>query len=365
MEKQEEQRKTPFFPFHEELGAKMVDFAGWIMPLQFSGILKEHHAVRSGVGLFDVSHMGRLEVAGEDALSFVQKITTNDVSMLEPGMVQYSTICNDSGGILDDVTVYRFDDKILIVVNASNREKIVSWMTKHMEKDVELCDRTFDTAQLAVQGPGSQSLLQGLVSFDLENIPFYSFEIGDVAGRECMVSRTGYTGEDGFEIYLPAGHAQDLGAALIAGKDLCPCGLGARDLLRLELKYCLYGNDIDESTTPLEAGLGWLVKLDSGDFMGREALSVEKERGSRRKLIAFSMIGKGIPRPGYPVLNGGEEVSKVSSGAFSPSLGIGIGTAYLPAELSGAGTGIEIEIRGKGIPAEVVKAPFYKDGSRR
>ena len=365
METKNELKMTPFLPFHEELGGKMVAFAGWLMPLQFSGILNEHRAVRSGVGLFDVSHMGRLEVTGDGALSFVQMITTNDVSALEPGMVQYSTICNDSGGILDDVTVYRFDDRIALVVNASNREKIVSWMREHAVKGAELSDRTFDTAQLAVQGPGSQSVLQKLVSFDLEKIPFYHFETGDVAGRECVVSRTGYTGEDGFEIYLPVEHSGELGKALISDKDVCCCGLGARDLLRLEFKYCLYGNDIDESTSPLEAGLGWLVKFDKDDFIGRDALLAEKEKGSRRRLIAFSLLGKGVPRPGYPVVDHGEAVSRVSSGAFSPSLGKGIGTAYLPVELCGAGTRIEIEIRKKRAPAEVVKPPFYRHGSRR
>ncbi len=365
MEDIDELRKTPFYEFHRGIGARIVEFAGWLMPLQFSGILKEHKAVRSSVGLFDVSHMGRLEVRGEEALPYIQYLTTNDVSKLEPGMVQYSTICNESGGILDDVTIYRLQDHFLIVINASNTGKIKSWMAEKFRDGVELRDRTDEMMQLAVQGPGSQEVLQRLASFDLEEIAFYKFKGGEVAGRECIVSRTGYTGEDGFELYSRIEHSEDIWTALMSSGEISPCGLGARDLLRLEVKYCLYGNDIDESTTPLEAGLGWLVKFDKGDFIGRDALLEQKDRGVERRLIGFSLLERGIPRHGYPVLHDGKIVSEVASGAFSPSLGQGIGTGYLPADLSAVNTKIEVEIRKKRVPAEVVKPPFYKMGSRR
>ncbi len=357
--------KTPFFTQFQKLDAKIVDFAGWLMPVQFSGILLEHRAVRSRVGMFDVSHMGRLEVRGKSAFEFVQFVTTNDVSKLEAGQVQYTTICNENGGILDDVTVYAYPGRYVLVVNASNTVKIRAWLTKHLRQDVELRDITGDVAQLAVQGPESQRVLQGLTAFDLEAIRFYHFGTGEVAGVESMVSRTGYTGEDGFEIYFPAHGADQVWTALLNTGEVQPCGLGARDLLRLEVNYCLYGNDIDETTTPLEAGLGWLVKLDSDDFIGREALLYQKERGIERKLIGFHLLEKGIPRPGYTIRHDGETVSSVSSGAFSPSLDRGIGTAYLPIEIASQGTKIEVEIRNKKVPAETIKPPFYKEGSRR
>jgi aminomethyltransferase len=365
MEEMNDLRKTPFYGFYKDFGAKVVEFAGWLMPVQFSGILNEHKAVRSEIGLFDVSHMGRLEIRGADATSFIQRLTTNDVSILQPGMVQYSTICNESGGILDDVTIYRFQDSLLIVVNSSNTGKIVTWINEHLDGDVELIDKTPQMAQLAIQGPSSQMKLQELVSFDLEDMLFYQFKVGELAGRECMVSRTGYTGEDGFEIYLPVDHAGDLWQALMESGDICPCGLGARDILRLEVKYCLYGNDIDESTNPLEAGLGWLVKLDKGDFIGRKTILEIKEKGLTRKLAAFILLEKGIPRSGYPVVSEDKIVSSVASGAFSPSINKGIGTAYLPVDIAGTGERIDVEIRGRNVPAEVVKPPFYKEGSRR
>jgi aminomethyltransferase len=358
-------RETPFLAFHRELGAKIVEFAGWSMPVQYSSILKEHGAVRSGAGLFDVSHMARFEIGGGKALSFVQNLTTNDASKLTVGMVQYSAFCNDEGGILDDVTVYRLPRSFLIVVNAANAGKIRSWISQHVRDGVEFRDRTDDIAQLAVQGPRSQSVLQRVASFDLDGIGFYRFGTGEVAGMVCTVSRTGYTGEDGFEIYLPAPHAATLWRALMDGGELTPCGLGARDILRLEVKYCLYGNDIDETTSPLEAGLGWIVKFDKGDFVGRRSLLEQKERGLTRKLAAFGLLGKGIPRPGYPILRDQRVVSKVASGGYSPSIDRGIGTAYLPVGLCDVKTEIEVEIRGNRLPAEVVTPPFYKAGSRR
>jgi aminomethyltransferase len=358
-------KTTPFVSHHEELGARIVPFAGWRMPVQYEGILKEHRAVRSKIGLFDVSHMGRLEIRGPKALAFLQYITTNDVSSLEAGMVQYSTICNERGGILDDVTVYRYPDRFLVVVNASNTDKIIAWMNDHRMDGVEIIDRTVEMAQLALQGPASQAFLQEKTSIELETIGFYQFEEGRVTGAASTVSRTGYTGEDGFEIYFSAGDSDPIWVALTETGDVVPCGLGARDILRLEVRYCLYGNDIDESTTPLEAGLSWLVKFDKGDFIGRDALIEAKERGIQRKLAGFALRGKGIPRPGYVLYHGSREVSKVASGAFSPCLDAGIGTAYLPTGVDRVGTPIEVLIRGNRAPAEVVKAPFYREGSRR
>jgi len=358
-------RKTPFHAHHRKHGARLVPFAGWEMPVQYGGILKEHRAVRTAIGLFDVSHMGRLDVRGPGAFSFVQRLTTNDVASLEPGMVQYSMICNEAGGILDDVTVYRYADRILLVVNASNREKIVSWISGRPTEGAEIVDRTDAWAQLALQGPSSQAFLQRLTGVDLEPIGFYRFAEGEVAGIPATISRTGYTGEDGFEIYFPAEGADAIWGALTGTGEVEPCGLGARDILRLEVRYCLYGNDIDESTTPLEAGLSWLVKLDAGDFTGRDALRAQRDGGIDRRLAGFRLRKRGIPRPGCPVILDSREVSAVASGGFSPCLEAGIGTAYLPVAAVRAGASIEIGIRGSRVPAEIVPPPFYAGGSRR
>jgi aminomethyltransferase len=360
-------KRTSLYEAHKKLGAKMVPFAGWEMPVQYpGGILAEHHAVRTGTGVFDVSHMGEFEITGPDRNAFVNRITCNDVSALEPGEVQYSAILTPQGTFVDDCTVYRFDDKLMIVVNASNIAR--AWEHIVEQKggiNVRLKDISGDVGLLSVQGPGAEVLLQGLTETRLPDIAYYHFAVGQVAGAECFISRTGYTGEDGFELYCRERDTPGLWEAVVdAGAK--PIGLGARDSLRLEMGYALYGNDIDDTITPLEAGLGWIVKLDKGSpFTGDAALRAQKQRGATRKLVGFQLQGKGFPRHGYPVYHDGREVDLVRSGTMSPSLGVAIGTTYLPAAAAKTGTKFEVECRGERIPAEVVSRPFWKKGSAK
>jgi aminomethyltransferase len=363
-------KRTPLFEEHEKLGAKLVPFAGYLMPVQYTaGILEEHRAVRTRAGLFDVSHMGELEVRGNEALALAQYAMTNDVSKLEIGQAQYSMFCREDGGAIDDCVVYRFDDHYMIVVNASNREKDRDWLEDLAGRfDVDVIDRSDEIGLLAIQGPLAQSIVSKLTDADLESIAYYHYREGDVAGIPTIISRTGYTGEDGFELYVPAGDAAALWRALIdAGKSdgLIPAGLGARDSLRLEMGYALYGNDLDENHSPLEAGLGWIVKLDKGDFVGSEALARLKQKGVREKLVGFMLGERGFPRHGYAVLLDGEPAGEVTSGIHSPSLQQGIGMAYVPVEGSKPGTPLQIVIRDRAHQAEVVRTPFYKDGSVR
>jgi aminomethyltransferase len=360
-------RRTALYEAHRSLGAKMVPFAGWEMPVQYpSGILAEHHAVRAGAGIFDVSHMGEFEITGPDRNAFVNRITCNDVGALEPGQVQYSGILTPEGTFVDDCTVYRFDDKLMIVVNASNTAK--AWEHIVAQKggaNVRLKDISNEVGLLSIQGPSAESLLQPLTRTTLSDIAYYHFVVGWVAGAECFISRTGYTGEDGFELYCRERDTVQVWDALLkAGAK--PIGLGARDSLRLEMGYALYGNEIDDSTTPLEAGLGWIVKLDKGcPFTGDAALRAQKARGVTRKLIGFQVQGRGFPRHGYPVYSSGREVDQVRSGTMSPSLGTPIGTTYLPAGAAKIGAKFEIEMRGERMPAEVVSRPFWKKGSAK
>ncbi|MGH7498313.1 MAG: glycine cleavage system aminomethyltransferase GcvT [Gemmatimonadales bacterium] len=360
-------QRTPLYDIHRRLGAKMVPFAGWEMPVQYpTGILAEHQAVRTAAGVFDVSHMGEFEVTGPDRNAFVNRVTCNDVSVLEPGGVQYSAILTGEGTFVDDCTVYRFDDKVMIVVNASN----ISRAWDHIVGlkggvNVRLKDISPEVGLLALQGPKAQALLQPLTPVPLSEIGYYHFATGSVAGAGCFISRTGYTGEDGFELYFRDRDAVGLWEAITAA-GATPIGLGARDSLRLEMGYALYGNEIDDTTTPLEAGLGWIVKLDKGaPFTGASALRTQKLRGLTRKLVGFELEGRGFPRHGYPVYHEGREVDVVRSGTMSPSLGRGIGTTYLPAAAAKAGTRFEVECRGEKIPAVVVARPFYKQGSVR
>ncbi|MBA3444872.1 MAG: glycine cleavage system aminomethyltransferase GcvT [Gemmatimonadales bacterium] len=360
-------RRTALFDAHRNLGAKMVPFAGWEMPVQYpGGILAEHHAVRSGVGVFDISHMGQFEITGPDRNAFVNRVTCNDVSALEPGGVQYSAILTGEGTIVDDCTVYRFDDKLMIVVNASNTAK--AWEHIVEQKggiNVRLKDISSEVGLLSVQGPHAEGVLQQLTATHLPDVAYYHFVTGKVAGAECFISRTGYTGEDGFELYCRERDTVKLWDAIIGG-GAKPIGLGARDSLRTEMGYALYGNEIDENTTPLEAGLGWIVKLDKGSpFTGDSALKAQKHRGVTRKLIGFQLQGRGFPRHGYPVYHEGREVDVVRSGTMSPSLGVAIGTTYLPAAAAKVGTKFEVECRGERLPAEVVSRPFWKKGSAR
>jgi len=360
-------RRTPLYDTHKALGGKMVPFAGYEMPVQYrSGITAEHNAVRSGCGLFDVSHMGEFEVTGPDRNAFVNRVTCNDVAALESGGVQYSAILTPTGTFVDDCTVYRFDDKVMIVVNASNRAK--AWEHIVDQKggiNVRLRDISDDIGLLALQGPKAEALMQPLTDIQLPKLEYYHFTTGRVAGVDCFVSRTGYTGEDGFELYCRAGDTQALWDALTAaGAE--PIGLGARDSLRLEMAFALYGNEIDDTITPLEAGLGWIVKLDKGArFVGSDALRAQKENGVTRRLVGFRLEGRAFPRHGYPVWLDGRQVDVVRSGTVSPSLGYPIGTTYLPAGSTKAGTPFEVEIRGEKVPAVVVTRPFWTKGTAK
>jgi aminomethyltransferase len=358
-------KQTPFHAIHVALGAKMVPFAGYDMPVQYpSGITIEHKNVRAHFGVFDVSHMGEFEITGPDAVAFVDYVTTNHVAALAIGQVHYSTILNERGTIEDDCLVYRFADKLMMVVNASNKDKDLAHIKKYAGKfKVEIKDISDDIALLAVQGPEAAVIVQGLTANDLSSIKYYHFIEGEVAGMKSIISRTGYTGEDGFELYFSAKDAERMWKVLMDTGRITPVGLGCRDSLRLEMGMALYGNDIDDGTTPLEANLSWLVKLKKGDFVGRDALVAQKEIGIPYKLVGFTSEERAFPRHGYPVFVNGAQSGQVRSGTLSPSLGIPIGTCYVPTESSKEGTGLEIEIRGKRVPATVVKLPFYKNGS--
>lgn len=357
--------RTPLFEIHKRLGGKMVPFAGWEMPVQYpAGIMAEHQAVRSNVGIFDVSHMGEIEVTGPDRNAFVNRITCNDVGALEAGGVQYSALLTKEGTFIDDCTVYRFDDKIMIVVNASNIA--AAWEHIVNQKggaNIRLKDISNDVGLIAIQGPNAQAVLQTVTDFGLDGIKYYHFDTGKVAGCQCFVSRTGYTGEDGFEIYCRWKDTPTIWEAFLAA-GAPPIGLGARDSLRLEVGYALYGNEIDRHITPLEAGLAWIVKLNKGaPFVGADALAAQKARGVTRKMVGFKLLGRGIARTGYPVWYDGKQVDHVRSGTQSPSLSAAIGTTFLPAEAAKVGTQFEIECRGEKIAAEVVARPFWKQGS--
>jgi aminomethyltransferase len=359
-------KRTPLTDVHAALGAKLVPFAGYLMPVQYpTGITAEHKAVREKCGLFDVSHMGEFMVRGPGAVDFVNHVTTNDVAGMAVGQAHYSTILNDRGTIEDDCLVYRSNDHLMMVVNASNAAKDFAHISRDLAKfDVTLEDVSDATALLALQGPQAARILQPLTDVDLSSIKYYHFAVGTVAGvPDIIVSRTGYTGEDGFELYFPNDHAVKIWNALLASGEVTPVGLGARDSLRLEMGMALYGNDIDDTVTPLEANLGWLVKLKKGDFVGKDALMRQKEQGLERKLIGFTTDERSFPRHGYPVFVNGERSGEVRSGTMSPSLNIPIGTAYVPVPSAVEGSELEIEIRGKRIPARVQKMPFYKNGS--
>jgi aminomethyltransferase len=357
--------QTPLHDVHVALGAKMAPFAGYDMPVQYpTGITAEHNAVRSSCGLFDVSHMGEFDIRGPDAVDFVNYVTSNDVTALVEGQVQYSTILNEGGTIEDDCLVYRFADRIMMVVNAANREKDLEHIQRYRERfDCTVKDVSRDVALLALQGPQAVRVLQPLTASHLDAIEYYHFTEGEVAGVPAVISRTGYTGEDGFELYFAAADARRLWETLLAAGDVTPAGLGSRDTLRLEMGMALYGHDIDDTTTPLEANMGWVVKFKKGDFVGREALAAHKERGVERKLVGFTIAERAFPRHGYPVYYDGQPQGTVLSGTVSPSLGIPIGTCYLPRAVASEGTTFEVEIRGRRLPATVVKTPFYKQGS--
>lgn len=358
-------KKTALTDIHRQLGAKMVEFAGFEMPVQYASIRAEHLRVRTTVGVFDVSHMGEFYVTGPDREAFVDQVTINDVKALSIGQVQYSAMCKPHGGIVDDLLVYRFPDRIMLVVNASNAEKDFNWLMENKRGNVQLENRSDEITLLAVQGRNAHPLLQKLTQTDLTQIKYYWFVEGKVAGAPVILSRTGYTGEDGFEIYFANRDAVTMWNALFeAGKEfkLEPIGLGARDSLRLEMKMCLYGNDIDETTHPLEAGLGWITKLNKGDFVGREKILEQKQAGLKRKLVGLEVADTGFPRHGYLILHKetGQTIGAVTSGTVSPCLNKGIAMGYVPVELSEIGSEVKVDCRGRVLAAHVVKTPFYQ-----
>lgn len=360
-------KRTPFYQIHEQSGARLIDFGGWEMPVQYSGIKQEHRAVRSSVGMFDVSHMGEFFVAGPGAVDLIQYMTINDASKLTPGKAQYSAMCYEDGGIVDDLLVYMLgENRYMLVVNASNIDKDFSWIADHNDFEAELENRSEEMCLLAVQGPKSVETLQKLTETDLSSIKFYTFEEGTLAGfDDVILSATGYTGEKGFELYFDKQSVdpQQLWKAVMeAGKtfDIEPCGLGARDTLRLEMGFALYGNDITAETNPLEARLGWLTKLDKEAFIGKPALHKIKEAGVSRKLVGFTLDDRrAIPRSGYDIVDDDERtIGHVTSGTRSISLDKNIGMGYVPRELAAEGTKIHIRVRNKVAEAEVVKPPF-------
>lgn len=342
----------------------MVEFGGWEMPVQYAGIIDEHRAVRAAAGLFDVSHMGEAEVAGPGALDSVQRVITNDAGRLVVGRGLYSPMCMPSGGIIDDLTVFRLDeDRFLFVLNAARTDRDVQWIAEQTRR-ATVTDRSSELALLALQGPKAQTMLQRLTPTDLAAVQFFHFVDGiEVAGVRCLIGRTGYTGEDGFEIACPWDDAPKVWNVLLESghrEGLVPAGLGARDTLRLEAGLMLYGNDIDESTSPLEAPLSWTVKFDKGDFIGREALLGQKERGRTKKLVGVEVMERAVPRHGYALLASGRRIGRVTSGTFGPSVGKSIGMGYVDREHGSPGTPIAVEVRGRSAAAQVVKLPFYR-----
>ncbi len=358
-------KNTALTQIHQELGAKLVPFAGYNMPVQYEGVTVEHETVRNGVGVFDVSHMGEFELKGENALALIQKISTNDASVLVDGKAQYSCMPNGRGGIVDDLIIYRISQNhYFLVVNASNIEKDWNWISSHNDLGVEMTNLSNDYSLLAIQGPKAAEAMQQLTSIDLSTMVYYTFQYGTIAGiDEVMVSATGYTGSGGFEVYVKNEYAEQLWKRVFeAGEKfgIKPIGLAARDTLRLEMGFCLYGNDIDDTTSPLEAGLGWITKFTK-DFVDSEFLKNQKEIGVSRKLVAFEMIERGIPRHDYKIVDAnGAEIGKVTSGTMSPSMKIGIGLGYVTIENAQLDREIFIDIRDKSIKAKVVKLPFYK-----
>ena len=361
-------QRTPLYDRHVAAEAKIVPFAGFEMPVQYrTGITAEHRAVREAAGLFDVSHMGEFVVRGPQALDLVQHVSVNDAAQIEVGQAQYSAMCLENGCVVDDLLVYRFADRYMLVVNASNLDKDWNWIEGHAQAfECELEDVSNDTGLLALQGPAAREILRPLASIDVDDVKYYRFTEGEVSGVPAVISGTGYTGEDGFELYVGADDAPALWDALMeagAGAGLLPVGLGARDSLRLEMGYALYGNDLDEQHTTLESGLGWVTKMSKGDFVGREALAAQRESGVARRLVGMRLEGRGFPRPGYDIVHEGGVVGTVTSGTVSPSLGSGIAMGYVPVELSKPDTRLQIDLRGRPVDALVQRPPFYTGGS--
>lgn len=364
-------KKTPLNDEHRRLGARMVDFGGWDMPVQYSGVIDEHKTVRTSVGLFDVSHMGELMVSGRGANDFLQRMTTNDVTKIAIGQAQYSALCKEDGCVIDDIIVYRRGmDSFLVCVNASNTSKDEQWLRAHLPSSgVVLENESEAYAQIAVQGPKARELVQQVVDINISQLKYYWFAEGKVLGQPSIIARTGYTGELGYELYVPAQGSARIWSALVEGAAKYggkPCGLGARDTLRLEMGYLLYGNDMDESINALECGLGWVTKFAKGDFVGSKALAAQKEAGLKRQLVGLQMIDKAIARHGYKIFSaqeGGKELGWVTSGTVGPSINLNVGMAYVTPEFAAVGSDLFVEIRGERKAAKVVKKPFYLNGT--
>jgi aminomethyltransferase len=361
-------KRTPLNQWHRGRGAKMVDFGGWDMPIQFAGILAEHQAVRVRAGLFDVSHMGEVRIRGDEALAFIQHLITNDAGALEIGQAQYTVMTDPDGGIIDDLLVYRLAEAdYLLVINAATTPKDVAWIDARAAEhggDFEVENQSDQWAQLALQGPAAEAVLGRVVEADLAAIRYYRCAWSEYAGARVLVSRTGYTGEDGFEVYLPGELAPGLADALLdAGEEagVVPVGLGARDTLRLEAGMLLYGNDMDESRSPVEASLRWLIKPDKGDFIGRDAIVAQLENGTAERLAGFELTERGVPRHGYTLCGAqGEAIGEVTSGSFSPTLQVGIGLGYVPVASAEPGSPLQVDVRGRKLQARTVKTPFYR-----
>jgi aminomethyltransferase len=353
-------KRTPLYECHVEAGARLVDFAGWEMPVQYLGVIEEHRAVRTAAGMFDVSHMGEVRVQGPRAEAFLQHLTPNDVSKLAPGRAHYSGLLTEAGTYVDDLLIYRLGaEEFLVVVNASNAGRDFEWIASRAGSGVTVTDESDRWALLAVQGPKAVEILRPLITAGAEAVKYYGFLQGEVDGRPAILSRTGYTGEDGFELYLRPEDAPAVWRRLLdAGAS--PAGLGARDTLRLEASMALYGHEIDETTTPFEAGLAWVVKMNKGDFLGRDALAAQQAAGIRRKLVGFEIQGRGIARQAHEIKKEGRTVGAVTSGTWSPSFEKAVGMAYVPAELAEPGTALEIDVRGKALSAVIVEMPFYR-----
>jgi glycine cleavage system T protein (aminomethyltransferase) len=353
-------KRTPLYDCHREAGARLVEFAGWEMPVQYAGVIEEHRAVRTAAGLFDVSHMGEIRVRGTGAEALLQRLTPNDVAKLAPGRAHYSGLLTERGTYVDDLLIYRLAaEDFLVVVNASNAARDFEWIASRAEGEAEIADESERFALLALQGPQALEILAPLASPDVSGLKYYGFLQGTVNGVPALISRTGYTGEDGFEIYLSPEDAPGVWRRLAAA-GAAPAGLGARDTLRLEAAMALYGHELDETTTPFEAGLGWVVKLDKGDFLGREALAAQKAEGPSRKLVGFEVRGRGIARQGHAVVSDGATVGAVTSGTWSPTFEKALGMAYVPAAMAAPGTPLTLDVRGKPMPAAVVELPFYR-----
>lgn len=356
--------RTPLYDTHLKAGAKMVEFGGWLMPVQYEGIIKEHQAVRTTAGLFDVSHMGEIEIQGNGAQELIQRLITNDIERLSPGKALYSPMCNPEGGTIDDLLVYMKGlQHFLLIVNAANIDKDYNWVLNQADEGVAIRNISEETCQLALQGPAAQTILQRLTTVELSQIKYFNFSYGQVQGCECLISRTGYTGEDGFELYFPSEYAEKLWETLMSAGEqegLRPIGLGARDTLRFEAALALYGHELTDSISPVMAGLGWTVKFNKDNFIGKESLWQESQQGPKYRLVGLEMLERGIPRPNYIISKEDKEVGWVTSGTFAPTLGKNLALAYVKAEWAEVGNQLDVFVRDKPLKASIVPKPFYK-----